>query len=330
MNFSYRIYCKLQYLFQRYINKPDLSLIEHIKDPQKASDVIFKHLISDVPCMIARYGATELYCLSNYLGVKKGYSIKTISEFIFQNAEPWWWMQNRLYNMRNNAGFFPLEIKLIEKYCELLLADTEYLDVLACWLSKENLLSSKLAKVEKIFLPLLEPYYSEQPWTRAFEGKKVLVVHPFANQIKRQYEVNRDKLFRNPLILPVFELKVLPAIQSIGGESNGFATWFEALNYMKNEIDKIDYDISIIGCGAYGFHLAAHVKRSGKKAIHMGGATQLLFGIKGNRWEDPMYGVREWDLPYGFYTNIFNEYWTKPGEEGRPKNAESVEGACYW
>ena len=67
-----------------------------------------------------------------------------------------------------------------------------------------------------------------------------------------------------------------------------------------------------------------------KKAIHMGGATQLLFGIKGNRWEDPMYGVKEWGLPAGFYPKMFNEYWIKPGEEGRPKNAEQVEGACYW
>ena len=90
------------------------------------------------------------------------------------------------------------------------------------------------------------------------------------------------------------------------------------------------YDIAIIGCGAYGFHLAAHVKRSGKKAIHLGGATQLLFGIKGNRWENSMYGVKEWGLPYGFYTNMFNSHWIKPGTEGRPQNAESVEGACYW
>lgn len=49
---------------------------------------------------------------------------------------------------------------------------------------------------------------------------------------------------------------------------------------MKDEIDKRDYDIALIGCGAYGFPLAAHIKRSGKKAVHLGGALQLLFGIK--------------------------------------------------
>ena len=43
--------------------------------------------------------------------------------------------------------------------------------------------------------------------------------------------------------------------------------------YMKAEINKSNYDICILGCGAYGFPLAAHVKRMGKKAIHMGGSN---------------------------------------------------------
>lgn len=36
---------------------------------------------------------------------------------------------------------------------------------------------------------------------------------------------------------------------------------------MKSEIDKCDYDVCLIGCGAYGFPLAAHVKHKGKQAI---------------------------------------------------------------
>ena len=109
-----------------------------------------------------------------------------------------------------------------------------------------------------------------------------------------------------------------------------FKTWFEALDYMYDEVMKKDFDVALIGCGAYGFPMAAHVKRSGKKAVHLGGATQLLFGIKGNRWEDPMYGVKEWGLPKGFYTEMFNPYWAKAGKDRRPANADSIEGACYW
>jgi hypothetical protein len=90
---------------------------------------------------------------------------------------------------------------------------------------------------------------------------------------------------------------------------------------MKSEIDKTEYDICIIGCGAYGLPLAAHVKRMGKKSIHLGGVTQLLFGIKGKRWEE--YIV--WP-----YMNLFNEHWIRPGERSSVKNGNSVEGGCYW
>lgn len=118
-------------------------------------------------------------------------------------------------------------------------------------------------------------------------------------------------------------------MQSLGGESN-FETWFEALGYMKKEVECEDFDVCLIGCGAYGFPLAAYVKRMGKQAIHLGGALQLLFGIKGNRWEDPNYGVKEWGIPYGSYSNLINEFWVKPSIEDTPKNAKQVEGACYW
>lgn len=57
-------------------------------------------------------------------------------------------------------------------------------------------------------------------------------------------------------------------------------------------MDAVDYDIVLLGCGAYGFPLAAYAKRRGKQAIHMGGSLQLLFGIKGKRWEDQNYAIR--------------------------------------
>jgi hypothetical protein len=93
---------------------------------------------------------------------------------------------------------------------------------------------------------------------------------------------------------------------------------------MKSEINKQDYDVCLIGCGAYGFPLAAHVKRMGKKAIHMGGSLQLLFGIKGKRWENSNYN------PIYNYSKLMNEHWVYPGEEEKPQNAASVEGGCYW
>lgn len=94
-------------------------------------------------------------------------------------------------------------------------------------------------------------------------------------------------------------------------------------------MDKVDYDIALIGCGAYGFPLAAHAKRMGKQAVHLGGALQLLFGIKGHRWETMEYGTDI--LPRGgMYMEMFNEHWVRPTVAETPRTAQKVENACYW
>lgn len=191
------------------------------------------------------------------------------------------------------------------------------IDILASWLLDENKFEKELSHVYKIWLEYLNPYWSKEPWSRALKGKKVLVVHPFVDSIQKQYQ-RKTLLHKHPDTLPNFELKTIKAVQSIGGKCNeGFRDWFEALEYMKAEIDKTDYDICILGCGAYGFPLAAHVKRMGKKAIHMGGATQMLFGIRGKRWEEE-------------YGEFMNEHWIRPSKEETPEVAIKIENGCYW
>ena len=174
----------------------------------------------------------------------------------------------------------------------------------------------------------LDPFWSEVPWTKVLKGKRVLVVHPFAETIQSQY-TKRELFFKNPDILPEFKsLQIIQAVQSIGGESNGFKDWFEALEYMKNEIEKCDFEICLIGCGAYGFPLAAHVKRMGKKAVHIGGYIQLLFGIMGSRWDHdkPHYEKGT----YIYYAGLENKYWVRPNENERPLKTSICEGSCYW
>lgn len=162
-----------------------------------------------------------------------------------------------------------------------------------------------------------------KPWTSALEGKKVLVVHPFAASIERQYATNRTKIFQNlPIenILPEFELITLKAVQTLGDSTSEFKDWFEALDYMVNQCRQIDFDVAIIGCGAYGFPLAAEIKRMGKIAVHLGGATQVLFGIRGGRW----------DAYDGVYAEMMNEYWVRPSDEEKIKDSDKIENGCYW
>ena len=63
-------------------------------------------------------------------------------------------------------------------------------------------------------------------------------------------------------------------------QKTGYDTWFDALAAMEKQMDACDYEVAIIGAGAYGLPLAAHARDTGHVAIQMSGATQLLFGIK--------------------------------------------------
>ena len=116
----------------------------------------------------------------------------------------------------------------------------------------------------------------------------------------------------------------LMPVQSAGDTAIdlSYANWFEALDYTCSQIQKLDFDIALIGAGAYGFFLGRFCKQMGKQAIHMGGALQLLFGIKGLRWEK--------QYPPEFGQSLFNEHWVYPAQNECPAGAEKIENGCYW
>jgi hypothetical protein len=87
---------------------------------------------------------------------------------------------------------------------------------------------------------------------------------------------------------------------------------------MRRQLEAADFDIALIGAGAYGLPLAAYAKRMGKKGVHVGGMLQLFFGIMGKRWEDMRIpGMRR-------------EYWVRPSATETIRGKTAVEGGCYW
>ncbi len=304
------------------------SIVEN--DPDKASEMIYELLSTDKPCMVARYGSTELACLVNFLGVKN--PNPSVWNYISNKQSQWWWNKNIMLQMQRWSGFFPPTEEKLSQFCEMMIRDTKEVDLIGSWLEDEDLILKECETIKKVKLLCLEPYWSKQPWSRVLEGKRVLVVHPFAEDVVSQYNNHRELLFEDKRVLSEFaSLRVVKAVQSLGGESNGFADWFEALEWMKNEMDKEPYDIALIGCGAYGFPLAAHAKRTGHKAVHLGGALQLLFGIKGKRWSNPEY-ARIWNMkPESFYMDLYDRSgWVWPSSQNVPKNFMDVENGCYW
>lgn len=286
-----------------------------------ASDLILKKINEDKPLMIARFGAVELSCIINHIYIK-GTIFSNILNVL--NGYSYFLKFNNSvkYSMTNNAGFFPSNEADLRKFSELYLKCAKDIDILVSWMKHETFIESYLSEnIDKIFLDDLDSFRHANPWTEALKDKKVLVIHPFEDSIQSQYK-RHELLFKDNRVLPKFELITIKAVQTIGGKGdNKFQTWFEALEYMIKKVEKIDFDIALIGAGAYGLPLASAIKNMGKKAIHVGGSLQCLFGIKGARWEDPI---------YDYNNKYYNKYWIRPLESEKPKTADKVENACYW
>lgn len=286
---------------QKYAGKNKLSL-------QEGNDYIVKLLESPEPCMIARYGSVELGITKWRMAQKMGLIRK------FDDAS--------MHCVTNNAGFFPKDQKMVSKFADLMIESSAQVDLLGVfyWRMEEYVIKHHTSQATLVRARGLEPWYVDVPWTRVLKGKKVLVIHPFEDTIKKQYE-KRELLFPETNLLPEIELKTLKAVQTIAGEKDErFENWFEALEYMFQEAMKIDFDVAIIGCGAYGFPLAAKLKKAGKKAIHLGGATQYLFGIKSKRA----------DIGNAIISGLYNDAWVRPSDDEKPKNFQNIEGGCYW
>jgi hypothetical protein len=73
--------------------------------------------------------------------------------------------------------------------------------------------------------------------------------------------------------------------------------------------------ILTLGAGAWSLPLVAHAKKLGTKGIHLGGSLQLLFGIKGGRFDS---------------NQIYNESWTRPLPSEVPANFKKMEQGAYW
>lgn len=259
------------------------------------------------PFIATRLGASELKTMNNYI-------VNNLSNYDGFNQEI-------IYELFTHSGVFPNQPKIVGDFCEVYLNSIRNADLIGVWDNRgEGFLINMLAPFAKLCrLGSLEPFFSNDPWSQYLEGKKVLVIHPFEKTIQSQYQ-NRNNIFKNENLLPEFELKTLKAVQSLSGADENFKDWFEAFNFMKGEIAKRDFDVAIIGAGSYGLPLAAFVKEKGKVAIHLGGASQLLFGIKGKRWVE-----RE------IFLGLMNESWVFPMAEEKPEFGGRVDGTGpYW
>ena len=277
-------------------------VFESILPDTEASEWIESALRSRRPFLVGRLGSVEARLLGESKWCSGHFSRITTKQ------------------AHRNAGIFPLDAPNLDRTAERLYDSLEQVDLLAVWDSpyQARLIAELDSEAMRCTLSALEPWWQPKPWTAALAGYKVLVVHPFATSIERQY-AHRLKLFSDPRVLPEFDLMTLIPPQTLGGHTEGYSSWMVALDCLVDRVAALHFDVALVGCGAYGLPLAAAIKAMGRSALHLGGALQLLFGICGRRWDV---------IPT--YSALSNEAWVRPRSEETPSASAFVDGGCYW
>jgi len=267
------------------------------------------YIKTDNPCAVGKIGGNELQVLYCYVLRQEDKNIQYPPDLIRESTVV--------------AGINPYSPEQFDLFATEFLANFKHMSAVAVWSKllisfEEHLVMS--AGIFPISLTDIEPYYHAKPWSHKLKDKNVLVISPFADSIQKQY-LNRQKIWPDGM-LPEFNLKTIKYPHSSALDNTNPLSTFHRISQIQEQMDKIDYDVAIIGTGATSLFFAVHAKQKGKVGIHMGGATQILFGIKGKRWDDPK------EQPA--FQKFFNEYWVRPSKEETPENVSQVEGGCYW
>lgn len=235
--------------------------------------------------------------------------------------------------LERNAGVFPATEASVREWLNLYRWATESADIMAAgWYTplaraEWSFLDKINPSVKRIPLRSLEPYYVEpvNHWTRALDGQRVTVVSSFTETMRGQLQVG-DLIWRgNDGLLPNAKWSFVRSYYSpaLAKGSCGWPKvmqgWQDAILHLETEVLQTKPEIVLLGCGALAMPLAARLKQKGIVAIVLGGAIQVLFGIKGRRWET-----------HPVISGLWNEHWVFPNPNEIPKGAREVEGGCYW
>jgi len=219
-----------------------------------------------------------------------------------------------------NAGIYIRNINDFNEWCNLLLESIKDLDYILQWCpNKEDQTVIDYCNKENVFYSFegLEPFvFGNDGWHYSLDNKNILCVSPFSETIKNQFK-NFDKIWPNANIGNILTI-TSPYSEALTGEQP--VPWKDKLNKMLDQITQTDFDFATVGCGGFSLIVCSHIKKMGKPCVHLGGGNQILYGIRGRRWDD-CFKQYEW---YG------TKYWVRPNDEEIPKNSFLLENGCYW
>lgn len=223
------------------------------------------------------------------------------------------------------AGGYPQRTRTLEEFADYWrLHVLPNVDILSNWRGAKDELIKRHYNAPATLIPVkLFDLIKRPSWPSALNHKRVLVVSPFKHSILSQREKLAD-IWKGTFRLDNVDLVdvVAPPVHAhlIPPRT---PNWFVQLGAIWSEMQRHEYDVVLIGAGAWGLPLAVLAKSAGKVGIHTGGVTQLLFGVMGKRWSE--HGEPDY----------MNENWIYPDERDVPPNLHLApkafrDDATYW
>jgi hypothetical protein len=276
-------------------------------DAARSSALIRSIVLSQRPSAIGKIGATELRAIRQFFAVRAGRRQRPKDSVITE--------------LHVVSGVFPSTGAMLMAFAQHLLTVVARMDTLVAWdrPGEVTVFERHCPNAELIAMEGLDPFYLDRPWTAGLAGKTVLVASPFVDSIERQY-ARRGLIWPDhPDVLPAFELQLMRLPFSAGLVGSERQDWFEALAEFTAELHGRRFDVLLVGGGAFSLPLAVTAKEMGRIGIHLGGSTQILFGIGGARWDgDPA------------ISRFYNQYWVRPARHETPEGFRRIEAGCYW
>jgi hypothetical protein len=237
-------------------------------------------------------------------------------------------------NMTVNAGLFPATDEALDDWAQHMLGEVLCeIDGLAEWntlnpVQEGEILNTFSSKSKRFPARSLEPYYEPTAatrWTyRIPDRTKVAVVTPFADSVSAQWSKQAAvwstvSVWNSKVELITVKAHYSPYLSPDRTWPTAVAGWREAVRSMADAVVASGAKLAVIGVGALSLPLAYALKKRGVASIHTGGATQILFGVKGKRW-----------ISHSIISGFFNDAWVSPLATEIPSNSAAVEGGCYW
>ena len=235
-----------------------------------------------------------------------------------------------IHTLQNNAGIYfrtknikhIKDVRDLKLYCNTFYKCISNSTFISCFPNIPELLPIYTHKPSAIKLHnrVLEPFYfnKSNTWLNKLNNKKVLLISPFAKDMIAQSK-HLDTIWSNSNFKMPSNVKWIPFSMPMTLAGNKIhESWKETYEVITNEIKDIEFDVALLSCGGYGAPLCNFIyEELNKTAIYIGGGLQILFGIRGKRWDN-----RDDLKP------LFNEHWIYPSKE--PNNNHLVENGCYW